>query len=231
MRQLLRFEHWMIQQFKFDRMSNNLLWVAVIVLPFIFGLIVWLLRLHDRPDVRFIVSRDPAFSGKVAEVYYKEDAFYFRPLMKHLLLNFRPLSATTQIQENDQIVIGHTIFQVRHLHDWTPHLRTIGYYATDRDLNRGVSVGRSIHPEELNNWEMNDIIVKDNSFEPVHFTIFPGREKQYRIKNVGKKGVYIPAVPPEDEDKQKRQTPQNPPQWAHVTTEAVIQAYPSFLCS
>ena len=79
MRQLLRFEHWMIQKFKFDRMSNNLLWVAVIVLPVIFGLIVWLLRLHEQPDVRFIVSRDPALSGKVAEIYYREDAFYFRP--------------------------------------------------------------------------------------------------------------------------------------------------------
>ena len=219
MRQLLRFEHWIIQKFKFDRMSNNLFWLAAILLPFIVSLMLWLLRLHEQPGIDFIVSRDPSLPGKVAEIYYQDDTFYFRPLIKNLLLNFSPISETTQIQENDQIAIGHTIFQVRQLDGWTPHLRIIGYYATDRDLSKGVSVGRSIHSEELNGWEHNTIIVRDNTLEPVHFRIFPRQNQQYYIKNVGPKGFYVPYVPAKDEKQDK-----NTPQWTHITTEAVLQA-------
>ncbi len=223
MRQLLRFEHWIIQKFKFDRMSSNLFWVAAVLIPFIIGLMYWLLTLHEQPDLRYIVSREPSFSGEVAEIFYKEDLFYFRPLIKDLLINFKPVTKTTKIQENDQIVIGHTIFQVRQLDGWTPHLRTIGYYATDRDLSEGVYVGRSIHPEELNNWKINDLIVKDNTFEPVHFMIFPGNDQHYQIKNVAKKGVYIPYAASKEEG-QKKRTEKNPPKWTHVTTNATVRA-------
>ncbi len=219
MKQLLRLEHWIIRKFRFDRMSNNLFWLAAILLPFIISLMLWMLRLHEQPGREYIIHRDPSFSRQAAEIYYYENAFYFRPLMPQILINFAPISKTTQIYENDQIVIGHTIFQVRQLDDWTPHLRTIGYYVTDRDLSRGVSLGRSIHPEALNTWEMNDIIVKDSTFEPVHFMIFPAKQEQYRIKNVGEKGVYVPYVPSEGET-QKADTPQ----WRHVTDEAILQA-------
>lgn len=224
MRQLLRFEHWIIQKFKFDRMSNNLLWVAAVLIPFIIGLMYWLLTLHEQPELQYVVNRDSSFSGEVAEIFYKDEAFYFRPLVRHLLLNFKPVTKTTQIQENDQIVIGHTIFQVRQLEGWTPHLRTIGYYATDRDLSEGVSVGRSIHPEELNNWEINDIIVKDSTFEPVHFMLSPVNEQQYRIKNVAQKGMYAPPYVPSQEEQQKKGKQEDLPQWTHFITGATVQA-------
>ena len=219
MRQLLRIEHWIIQKFRFDRMSNNVFWLVVLLCPFILGLMFWILRLHQQPDIEFIISRDPSFSGEVADIYYKDDSFYLRPLIKNLLINFKPITKTTEIRVNDQIVIGHTIFQVRQLDGWTPHLRTIGYYATDKDLNDGISVGRSIHAEELNNWNVNEIIVKDSTVEPVHMMIFPLQKQQYRIKSVGKKGVYVPYVPAKDE-KQTEETPT----WSHITTETTIQA-------
>jgi cell division protein FtsI/penicillin-binding protein 2 len=198
-------------------MSNNLIWLTAVFSPFIIALILWLLLLHERPKAAFIVLRDSAFSDKVAEIYYQDEAFYFRPLAKNLLLKFKPIDRTTRIQEDDQIVIGHTIFQVRQLDGWTPHLRTVGYYMTDRDLSNGVSVGRSIHSEELNNWEINDIIVKDSTFEPVHFMIFPSQNHRYRIKSLGKKGVYIPYIPSEDE-KQKKDSPE----WFHLTTQFTL---------
>ncbi|GAK58781.1 predicted peptidoglycan synthetase [Candidatus Vecturithrix granuli] len=219
MRHLLRIEHWILHKFKFDRMSNNLFWLAAILLPFIAGLIFWFLRLHQQPDVEYIVNRDPSFSGLVAEIYYRDDSFYLRPLSKHLLLNFAPVRNTTQLKEQDQLVIGHTIFQVRQLNDWTPHLLTIGYYAPDRDLNDGVSVGRSIHPEELNQWQINDIIVKDNAVEPVHFFLFPGQPQQYRLKNVGQKGVELLTAPSSPDSSKPK-----PPEWVHVTTETTVQA-------
>jgi peptidoglycan glycosyltransferase len=223
MRQLLRFEHWVIQRFKFDRMTNNLIWLTVAFCPLIIALMFWFLLLHERPNAEFIVIRDPAFSGKVAEIYYKDDAFYVRPLAKHLLLNFKPILRIMKIQENDQLIIGHRIFQIRQLDGWVPHLFTIGYYATDRDLHEGVSVGRSIHSEELNNWEINDIIVKDSSFEPVHFMIFPAQQQQYRIKNVSKKGLDVLDVRSNESDKSGK-TQQDIPEWKRVTTDAVIQA-------
>ncbi len=219
MRQVLRLEHWVIRKFRFDRMSNNLFWVVAILFPFIIGLMGWLLRLHEQPGTEFIVIRDPSFSGNVAEIYFRDEHFYFRPLSKNLLINFQPVSETTRIQENDQIVIGHTIFQVRQLDGWTPHLRTIGYYASERDLSKGVSVGRSIHPEELNNWEVNDIIVKDSTFEPVHFLLFPEGKQHYRIKSIGTKGISVPYTLAQDEKRTK-----DTPEWAHITKSAIIQA-------
>lgn len=218
MRHLLRLEHWILRTFKFDRMSNNILWLAAFLLPFILGLMFWLLGLHQQPDVQYIVNRDPTFSSGVAEIYYRDDGFYFRPLNKQLLLNFLPVLETTKLEEHDQIVIGHTIFQVRQLDDWTPHLLTIGYYATDRDLSDGVAVGRSIHPEEVNQWQINDIIVKDNAVEPVHFFLFPLEPRQYLIRNVGKKGVDLLTPPPSDES-----ADQALPEWAHIRTEAEVQ--------
>ncbi|PIE35596.1 hypothetical protein CSA56_03700 [candidate division KSB3 bacterium] len=219
MKQILRVEHWIIRKFRFERMSNNLFWLAALLLPFVIALMLWLFRLHDQPGVEFIVNRDPSFSGKVAEIYFQNEQFYFRPLTKNLLVNFRPVTETSIIQENDQIVIGHTIFQVRQLNGWTPHLRTIGYYATDRALKGGVSVGRSIHSEELNNWETNDIIVKDSTFEPVHFMLFSEGEERFRIKNVGQKGVFVPYVPAEGET-----SIADMPNWTHVSEEALISA-------
>ena len=218
MKHILRIEHWCIQKFKFDRMSNNLFWLAVVLLPLIVSLALWILRLHERSDRQFLINQDSYFSGITAEVFYKDNAFYFRPLVDNLLLNFSPVTKTTQIHENDQIVIGHSIFQVRQLEGWTPNLRTIGYYASDRDLQRGVSVGRSIHPEELNQWETNTIIVKDDRFEPVHFKIFPDKNQQYRIQNLGAKGVYVPYIPP-DGEKLREDTPN----WTHVTEESVLK--------
>ena len=223
MRHLLRLEHWILRKFKFDRMSNNVFWLAAFLLPFIVGLILWLLRLHQQPNIEYIVNRDPSFSGIVAEIYYRDEAFYFRPLSKQLLLNFAPVIETRKLEENDQLVIGHTIFQVRQLNDWTPHLLTIGYYATDRDLSDGVSVGRSIHPEEVNQWQVNDIIVKDHTVEPVHFFLFPFQHGQYRIKNVGKKGVDVLNLSPSSDSSTLRQA-QEQPEWVHVTTEATVRA-------
>ncbi|MBD3307522.1 hypothetical protein GF339_13920 [candidate division KSB3 bacterium] len=215
MRTLLRCEHWVIQKFRFDNVTNNLFWVVGVLLPFVIGVIIWLLTLHDQPDRNFIVTRDPSLSGEVAEIYYQENQFVFRPLTKHLLLNFAPVTRPTPLAEQDQLVIGHTIFQVRDLDGWTPHLRTIGYYATDRDLSEGVSVGRSIHPEELNQWEVNEIIVKDNTFEPVHFMLWPLQDRQYRLRSLGAKGVDVPA---------ETSTEDEAPEWMHVTDEATIQA-------
>ncbi len=219
MKHLLRIEHWILRKFKFDRMSRNIFWLAAILLPFIVGLIFWVLRLHQAPDVAYILNRDPSFSGLVAEIYYRGESFYLRPLSQKLLLNFAPIRKTTQLKEQDQLVIGHTIFQVRQLNDWTPHLLTIGYYATDSDLHDGVSVGRSIHPEELNQWQVNDIIVKDNTVEPVHFFLFPHQLQQYRLKNVGQKGVEILKFPPVSDS-----STQTSPEWVRVTTEATVQA-------
>ncbi len=220
MRQLLRIEHAIIRKFRFDRMSSNLFWVAALVLPLIVGLTLWFLGLHEQPHIEFIMIRDQALSGEAAEIYYRNESFYFRPLMRHLLINLKPVTKTTEIQEDDQIVIGHTIFQVRQLDGWTPHLRTIGYYAADRDLNKGVSVGRSIHPEESNGWEVNEIIVKDNTFEPVHFMISPVQEQLYRIRSVGKKGISIPSK----EDTSAKKESSETPQWKHLTTEAMVPA-------
>ena len=195
MRLLLRVEHWIIRKLKFDRMSNNLIWLTVVLLPIIAGLIWWLLQLHEKPYTEFILLRDPAFSGEVAEIFYKDGDFYIVPRGERILLNFEPISDVTTIREDDQLVLGHLIFQVKQLDNWTPHLRIIGYYATDRDLSEGVSVGRSIHPEERNNWELNDIIVQDSSMEPVHFMIAPAQKLFYRIIVSGQKGVYVPAPP------------------------------------
>ena len=208
MRPLLRLEHWTIQKLKFDRMSNNLVWLTIAFFPIIIALMYWLLMLHKKPNVEFILLRDPAFSGEVAEIYYENDAFYFNPLVENLLLNFKPteIGQITKLRIDDQLVIGHTIFQMRQLDGWTPHLRIIGYYATDRNLNKGVSVGRSIHAEELNNWEINDIIVKDSTFEPVHFMIFPAQDEWYRIRSVGPKGIYIPYAASKDEKDKKSPT-------------------------
>ena len=218
MRQILRIEHWCIQKFKFDRMSSNLFWLAAILLPLVLSMGLWILRLHERSDRRFLISYDSYFSGMTAEVFYKDDAFYFRPLADNLLLNFTPITKTTQINENDKLVIGHSIFQVRQLDGWTPNLRTIGYYVTDRDLQRGASVGRSIHAEELNDWKHNAIIVKDDRFEPVHFRISPEPNQQYQIENLGMKGVYIPYVL-KDGEKRRKDTPN----WTHVTGNAVLK--------
>ncbi len=219
MRHLLRFEHAIIKKFRFDRMSNNLFWIAVLILPFLIGLMLWLLRLHEKEDINYIINRDPSFTGEVAEIFYYQDKFYFRPLAKNLLLNFMPVTETIHIREHDQIVIGHTIFQVRQLDDWTPHLRTVGYYATDRELSDGVSVGRSIHPEESNAWNVNEIIVKDNTFEPVHFKIFPYGEQGYAIRSVGQKGVYVPYTLSEGE-----KSTDETPEWAHITTQSTLTA-------
>lgn len=224
MRQLLRFEHWIIQKFKFDRMTNNLLWLTVAFFPLIIALIGWLLLLHEPSNVNFIVARDTAFSGKVAEIFFKDDAWYIRPLLRPLLLNFTPINGQTPIQENDQLAIGHTIFQVKGLDGWTPHLRTVGYYATDRDLSYGVSVGRSIHPEEANHWKYNDIIVKDSTFEPVHFMIFPMASQQYRIKNVAQKGTFIPYVAPKEEKPTRKKRSEPPPEWMMINNETTLQA-------
>ncbi|MCP4398980.1 MAG: penicillin-binding protein 2 [bacterium] len=219
MKHILRIEHWCIQKFKFDRMSNNLFWLAIVLLPLIISMALWILRLHERTDRQFFVSNDSYFSGMTAEVFYQDNAFYFRPLADNLLLNFSPVTKTTQIHENDRLVIGHSIFQVRQLDGWTPNLRTIGYYATDRDLQHGVSIGRSIHPEELNQWETNGIIVKDNRFEPVHFRIFSEQDERYRVKNLGMKGVYVPYAPPEGEKLHK-----DSPKWTHVMEGTALKA-------
>lgn len=215
MRHLLRLEHWIIQTFKFDRMTNNLLWLIIVVWPLILGLMLWLLLLHERPDTQYILSHDPELRDKIAEVEYIDGTFYFNPepFVEQVLLNYKPLRSRVQLQENDQVVIGHTIFQVRQLHDWTPHFRTIGYYAADRDLHAGASVGRSIHPEELNNWAVNDIIVRDRTLEPVHFMLFPAQQGRYRLKNVGRKGVYVQSARQDDE----------PPGWTHITEDTLLQ--------
>ena len=223
MRRLLRFEHWVIRQFKFDRMTNNLVWLTVMFAPFIAALLRWLFLLHEHPAAEFMVFRDSAFAGKVAEIAYQDGAFAIRPLVKNVLLNFKPLLGSTPIQEDDQLVIGHLILQVQQLDDWTPHLRTIGYYLTDKELNAGVTVGRSMHSEALNNWKINDLIVKDTAFEPVHFTIALASPQQYRLRNVSRQGVDIPYIPPK-EKLAKGKKAEEPPEWTHLTEEAVLQA-------
>ncbi len=195
MKALLHVEHWMIQKFKFDRMSNNLFWLAALMLPVIMSMMVWLGGLHEQTGQEFILLRDAAFTERVAEIFYREGAFYVRPLSKQVLLNFQPVSQTTALAENDQLVIGHTMLQVRQLDGWIPHLRTIGYYAKDRELQAGVTVGRSIHPEELNTWATNDLIIRDSTVEPVHLRIFPAPNGQYRLQSVGVKGVLLQTPP------------------------------------
>lgn len=227
MRWLLRFEHWLIRTFKFDRMSNNLLWLLIALFPLVAGLFWWLLRLHDEPDTEFVFIRDPAFSGNVAAISYQDGSFFLQPQKERLLINWKPVTRRTKLQENDQIVVGHTIFQARQLDDWTPHLQTIGYYAPDRDLHDGVSVGRSIHPEEQNGWQMNEIIVQDSSVEPVHFAIFPAQNKQYQVKSVGQKGIYVPIPPPKEEKSSRTKTAaETTMQWGYLPTEgtALLQS-------
>ena len=109
MKQLLRAEHWLIQQCKFDRMSNNLYWIVVALLPCILALMSWLLHVHERAGMEFLVMRDLGFTGKAAEVYYEHDAFYFRPLRSQLLLNFKPVSKTVKLAEGDLLIVGRTM--------------------------------------------------------------------------------------------------------------------------
>ncbi|GAK51047.1 peptidoglycan glycosyltransferase [Candidatus Moduliflexus flocculans] len=220
MKYLLRFEHWIIQRCRFDRMSNNLFWLAALLLPFILAQMGWLLHLHAREGIEYLVDRNLGFTRRAAEIYRRDDGMHFRPLSAQLLVNFKPVSKSVKLAENDQIVIGRTIFQAKELESWTPHLRTIGYYLTERDLSGGASFGRSIHPEEANQWQTNDVIVQDTDFEPVHFKLFAAGDNQYRIVNMGQKGVFIPAAPPTDGKKRKT----NAPEWTQVTTEATVQA-------
>ncbi len=197
-------------------MTNNLIWLAVLLLIPISALGLWILRIHDRSDRRFFINYDSCCSGITAEIFYKDARFYCRPLTDRLLLNFAPITQTTEIHENDQLVIGHTIFQVRQLDGWTPNLRTIGYYATDRDLEQGLSVGRSFQLEELNAWQRNTIIVKDKRLDPVHFTMIREPGPRYRIRNAGSKGLSVPA---DGEALHK-----GDPAWTHVTGEVVLRA-------
>lgn len=220
MKYLLRLEHWIIQRCRFDRMSNNLFWLAAALLPCILALMGWLLHLHEREGVEYLVDRDLGFVGRTAEIYRHEDGVYFRPLRSQLLVNFKSVSKSVKLAENDQLVIGRTIFQAKELESWTPHLRTIGYYLTERDLSGGASFGRSIHPEEANGWKTNDVVVQDTDFEPVHFKLFAAGENQYRLVNIGQKGVFIPAVAPADGKKRKA----NAPEWTQVMSETTVQA-------
>ena len=220
MKYLLRIEHWMIQRCRFDRMSNNLFWLAAALLPFIFALMGWLLHLHEREGIEYLVDRNLGFTRRAAEIYRHEDGIYFRPLRSQLLVNFKAVSKSVKLAENDQLVIGRTIFQAKELESWTPHLRTIGYYLTERDLSGGASFGRSIHPEEANAWKTNDVVVQDTDFEPVHFKLFAAGEQQYRLVNLGQKGVFIPAAPPADGKKRKSKAPE----WTQIMTETMVQA-------
>ncbi len=219
MKNLLRFEHWMIQRCRFDRMSNNLFWLAAALLPFILALMGWLLHLREREGIEYLVHRDLGFTGSAAEVYHRKDGMYFRPLRSQLLVNFQPISKSARLAENDRIVIGQTIFQAKELESWTPHLRAVGYYLTERELSAGAAFGRSIHPEEANQWKVNDVIVQDTDFEPVHFKLLAEKDNQYRLVNLGKKGVFVPAAPPVDGKRKK-----NAPEWTHVMTDTIVQA-------
>ncbi|MCI0528822.1 MAG: hypothetical protein L0Y56_15395, partial [Nitrospira sp.] len=53
-----------------------------------------------------------------------------------------------------------------------------------------ISIGRSDRPEEANDWEFNDIVVSDASFEPVQIWIYRKKE-QFFIQNRGLKSVQI----------------------------------------
>lgn len=223
MKQLLRAEHWLIQQCKFDRMSNNLYWIVVALLPCILALMSWLLHVHERAGMEFLVMRDLGFTGKAAEVYYERDAFYFRPLRSQLLLNFKPVSKTVKLAEGDLLIVGRTMLQVSDLDGWTPNLRTIGYYLTERDLSAGASIGRSPHPEEANQWNVNDIIAQDTSVEPVHVRLARVNAQQYRLRNLGVKGFGVPAAPPADGTRRF-----NMPEWTQIMTEATLSTGQKF---
>lgn len=197
MRPILRAEHWIIQTFRFNRMTSNVLWVAAAVVPIIIGMIWWLLGLHEPSNTEVLILRDPAITSEVASITYHEQEFVLTPARESVILHrapgavFEAISQPTALREYDQLVVGHAIVQVRQLDDWTPHLRMLGYYLPDRELSAGVSVGRSMQPEEANNWRVNAVVVRDSTIEPVHFSLTAARQGTYRLASLGQQGVDV----------------------------------------
>lgn len=195
----LSIEHQVIQLFRLNRMSHNLIWLALGVILFVYFMSKWLFSLHPQPDMEFVLIRDPSIVGGHAKVYYENGSFYLQPLHGKVFFNSQEVNRTLLLKEGDQFILGHTILQLTNTGGWLPQLKVVGYYLNDRLLNsKKISVGRSPHPEEENKWQPNDIVVSDTYFEPVQFWIFPMKgtsgvtaDRNFFIENRGKKSIEI----------------------------------------
>jgi len=194
----LKLEHQTIRLFRLNRMSHNLIWLALGLGVFVGFLSAWLFSLHARPDTEYILIRDPSITSGHAEVYYEGDSFYFRPLEGKVLFNSQEIHRAAPLKEGDQFILGHTILQLLDTAGWLPRLKVVGYYLDDRMMHsEKISIGRSDQPEEANHWEPNDLVISDTSFEPIQLWIHPERGAgtqeplKFSIENRGKKSVEL----------------------------------------
>ncbi|HWP46521.1 MAG TPA: penicillin-binding transpeptidase domain-containing protein [Candidatus Limnocylindrales bacterium] len=195
----LSLEHRIIELFRLNRMSHNLIWLALGLILFVWFISKWLFSLHPQPDTEFVLIRDPSIASGHAEVYYEDGSFYLKPLHGKVFFNSQEVNRALLLKEGDQFILGHTILQLRDTHGWLPQLKVVGYYLNERLLNsKKISVGRSPRPEEENKWKPNDIVVSDTFFEPVQFWIFPIKGTSeataplsFFIENRGKKSIEI----------------------------------------